>query len=1378
MDLNSLSVFHPLTAKWFSQNLGAPTKVQEGAWPAIAAGENTLVSAPTGTGKTLSAFLVFIDRLKQQAREGSLKPELQVIYISPLKSLAGDIRENLKKPLNGILEEERKAGSENSSFLDLNIAIRTGDTTQNERKAMTKTPPHILITTPESLYLLLTSKSGQNLLKTAGAVIIDELHALIDSKRGAHLMLSLARLDKLCGRPLQRIGLSATIEPLDLAAAYLSPDSVTIVAPKMEKEVKIVVTSPLPYGKKSSKEPIWEEIAVTIFDYCSNTRSVIAFVEGRRYAEKLAYYMNQLGGEGFARTHHGSLSKEQRMEVERALREGSLRLLCATSSMELGIDVGEIDEVFQIGCPRTISGTLQRLGRAGHNPGRVSVMHIFPRASAEGLYCGLTAEVARHGMVELAHPPRLCLDVLAQHLVSMATGEGYRVDEVMDILKRAYPFAEVTKEDVKDVLSMLAGDYEHEKDLPVRPRVLYDRIHERVEGDAYSRMLAISAGGTIPDRGLYAVRTENGVKLGELDEEFIFESRVGDRFLLGTFAWQITAINKDSVIVTESNGSGARLPFWKGELKGRGIRTGIAFGKILKELMEAYEDKSLYDKLLKLGLNEPAAKAAEAFLEHQIGATGILPDNDTVLVEHFKDSDGSSQIMFHSVFGRKVNTPLAMLAQKTAEKLTGMNITYLDDDDGFLLYPYGDGELPEGILQSIVIESARDILSGALLATPLFNMNFRYNSARALMMGVKRKGRTPLWLQRIRSADMLDSLAREAEHPLIRETRRECMEDYWDIDGLYYLLNSIRSGQIKVVEMHLDMPSPMSLPLRQQTEAAMMYDYAPTTKGIHSAVEDALKQTQMVHPSRSELDKVHLRARLPEDEKQLHSLLMAEGDLIAGELDISIEWLKLLAERERVYYIEPGLWIAAEQAEEYEQALRGADMDRRRFIIRRLLRYRGAHSAEEVAERYLLPLKETEEVLESLKEQEEAVERDGLYYHARLYDKARRETLKKRRSQIRTQAEERYGALLAERAFIPGTKEAQAAYCLEQLRDQAFHPALWETVLLPGRITEYREELLDKLLSQGNYFWKLDEKEGLSFHSCEDIDWDAPPEENIPELTEKEKIIYEALLKRGASFMQRFRELLKGESPFDTLLGLMEKGLVCADSFMPVRWWLNREKLQKATPRQRVGVHAKAMTTGRWELVRPLKELSAEERLNRLFDRNILLCRETVQGISWGSALEVLRIWEYTGQVRRGYFVKGLSGVQFIREKDFEGVMYALENPKEQLLWMPAPDPAQPWGKYLAHQENRNFLNIPGTAVALKNGSPLAVMERQGRVFKFFGEEGAKECLEAFAKDFQKKRLFSHIKRLIVKEYPKELGDALKAGGFQKEMQDYVLYRE
>jgi ATP-dependent helicase Lhr and Lhr-like helicase len=1376
--VKSLDLFHPYTANWFQKTLGSPTPVQEEAWPSIAEGNHTLVSAPTGTGKTLSAFLVFIDRLKAQAREGLLQQELQLIYVSPLKSLAGDIRENLKRPLEGIYEEELASGA----FGDdgppvLSVGIRTGDTTQSERRQMIKKPPHILITTPESLYLMLTSKTGQSILRTAKAIILDELHAMIDSKRGAHLMLSIARLDKLCEEPLQRIGLSATIEPLTTAADYLSPDPVRIVAPRMKKDILIAITSPIPDNRSGIKDSVWQEIARAVYEHCKSSRSIIAFVEGRAYAEKLAYYVNLLAGEGFARTHHGSLSKEQRFEVEHALRSGTLRMLCATSSMELGIDVGDIDQVFQIGCPRSISSTMQRLGRAGHNPNRTSVMHIFPRTPSEGLYSGLTAEVARNGGVEYSNPPRLCLDVLAQHLVSMAAGDGYELDEIMELLPRAYPFREVTREDVKDVLSMLAGDYEHDRNIPVRPRILYDRINERVEGDPYSRMLAVSAGGTIPDRGLYTVKTETGVKLGELDEEFVFESRIGDRFLLGTFAWQITKIQKDTVLVAQTNSFGARLPFWKGDIKGRSLQTGIAFGTILRRLSIASEIGFLNQELSELGLDVDAAAAGEDFIKRQLEATGILPDDRTILIEHFRDETGNQQMMVHSVFGKKINSPLAILTLEAAKRHIHANIGYVEDDDGFLLFPYGEATIPEGLLLELRPEDARKILEAILPITPLFNMNFRYNTAHALMMGVRKAGRVPLWVQRMRSAEMLDSLIRYDRHPLIRETKRECLEDYWDLSGLEYVLQGIRSGLIRICELYVDTPSPMSFLLRQQTEAANMYDYSPTPMGIHNAVEEARKEAQQITPEPEHLLRVAERKRLPEDEKQLHTLLMIEGDIVAGELDIPIEWLELLARRGQASYIEPGLWIASEHLERYKSALIESDTAVSKQLVLRVLRYRGPQTSDTISDRYFWKQELSHGLLKELCKQGDAVEQDGLFYHAELYDRARKETIRSRRAQIRTLPSESYAALLASRIYQAAGPTEQLAALLKLYSDQTYPTAYWESVLLPSRVTRYRPELLDSLLGEGNYYWQLKAEEGLSFHRYEDIDWEADISDEVQALPEPEQTIYDALYRRGASFMQRLNGLIPGETPYDTLLSLAEKGLVRADSFLPVRQWLNKEKLNKATVKQRVSARAKAMSAGRWEITHARKPLTLEEQLERCFDRVVILSRETADGISWGQALETLRVWEYTGRVRRGYFVEGLSGVQFIRDKDFIAVIAALEKPGEEIIWLSAVDPAQQWGKSLPHPEGRAFINIMGTVVALRAGMPIAVMERQGRLLRVFDWEYLEEALRSFALEFTRHRIYASQNRLLVKEYPPEAATALSAAGFKRELGDYALYR-
>lgn len=1377
---NVLNLFRKETAEWFENTLGEPTPVQKEAWQMIAQEEHVLVSAPTGTGKTLSAFLVFLDQMKRQAEEGTLKQELQLVYISPLKSLAADIRENLRRPLEGIGAEE-----------EIQIGIRTGDTSQRDRQKMVKNPPHILITTPESLYLMLTSKTGQNVLATAKAVILDELHAVIDTKRGAHLMLSLARLDFLCKKPLQRIGLSATIEPLSMAAAYLAPEEVKIAAPLMKKNVSLEVLSPYAdVSKGRRKDPVWEELGALVYQYCQQSRSVIAFVEGRRYAEKLAYYVNLLGGEGFARVHHGSLSKEQRMETEMALRDGRLRLLCATSSMELGIDVGEIDQVLQVGCPRTISGTMQRLGRAGHNPGRVSVMYLFPRTAAECVSCGMTAELARQGGVEHLNPPRECLDVLAQHLVSMAAFRSYELDEVMEILPRAWSFHNITKEEVKSVLGMLAGDYEHERDIPARPRILYDRIHERVEGDGYSRMLAVSAGGTIPDKGLYDVRTEDGVKLGEVDEEFVYESQKGDRFILGSFAWRVVNISKDTVTVTQAQMEGARLPFWHGELKGRDRRTGEAFGRMFRSFQEAYEKGQLAETLKKLGLDETAVSLASGYLERQIKATGSLPDNKTILVEHFKDSSGNSQLMIHSLFGRRINAPLALLAAQAVRDKMGIEIGSVEEEDGILLYSYGSHVLPEGVLQMVDPDTCIRQLEIMLPATPVFNMAFRYNCGRALMMGVKGNGRQPLWMQRLRSAELLEQVVREKEHPLIRETRKECMHELWDAEGVKELLCDIQAGIVEVREVYTEIPSPMSLPLQWGQEAAVMYDYFPTPRGIHGAIEEALKQEkELILPDSRELAQMAEREKLPENEGQLHSLLMTEGDLAAGELEIPAEWLDNLAKAGRVSYLEQGLWIAAEHEEEYALALEEKEgmeqpeaTERREaqlHIVRRMLRYRGGADAVQTAVRYGWEPSFAETLLEELCKKEEAIKQEERYYHAVLYRRARRRTLKNRREEIQTCPPENYAALLLSRM----DSGAPAAECLQNTLKQyagaVFPASYWESILLPKRVKNYRETLLDSFLAEGELFWHMEEKKNLRFDYLADVDWDADMEGCVKDLTEKERIIYEALLKRGASFLQSLNGLLSGESPYDTLLSLLEKGLVCADSYVPVRQWLDREKTKKAAVRQRVNVHVKALRAGRWDVVRPVREQSIEEKLESCFDRSLILCRETAAecNLSWQEALSVLRIWEYTGQARRGYFVEGLSGAQFIRGKDYPAVTRLLQNPEKRIIWINAADSVQYWGKVLPHKEERNFLNVPGSAVACFGGLPVMVMERQGKTLRILEKEHQDACLKLFVEEYKSGKIFPAQKRIVVKEYPDMAREALTKAGFLKEMQDYVLYK-
>ena len=1357
--------------EWFRRTYGAPTSVQEPAWREISSGKSTLVSAPTGTGKTLAAFLTFINELGQKARDGVLRDELYLIYISPLKSLAGDIRENLRRPLDGIAALERERGFVGAG--QINVAIRTGDSTAAERRRMVKKPPHILITTPESLYILLTSASGREMLKTARALIIDELHALINTKRGAHMMLSAARLDELCPKPLQRIGLSATITPLELAAEYLSPGGAVIVAPKQEKSTEITVISPFPESGILPEGTVWPSIARRALQLCQDRRTAICFCESRRHAEKLAYHIDELtdgGAEFRAAVHHGSVSKERRAEVEALLRAGELRLLIATSSMELGIDVGDVELVLQIGNPMGISPALQRLGRAGHRPGETSVMKMIPRTGPEGLFCALTAAAAKEGRIELSRPPRLCLDVLAQHLASMAATTEYTPDDALRILARAYPFREVSHEDIDSVLKMLAGDYEHARDIPVHPRVIYDRINGTVSGDNYTRLLALSAGGTIPDRGLYKVKSESGVTLGEVDEEFTFEARVGDRFLLGAFAWQIQSVSRDTVYVTPTSTSGARPPFWKGDWRGRDIETGVRFGELLRQLEEAPARENALEAL---GMDRDSAKRAGDYLAAQLEQTDVLPDDRTIIAEHFTDDTGIGQLMIHSVFGRRVNAVLALLARETARVANSMDFGVFDDDDGFLLFPYSEGGVPEGLLHAIDLGSAERVLEAILPETPLFSMSFRYNLARALMTGVKTRGRNPLWVQRLRAAEALDSVINIKNHPIVRETRRECLEDYWDVKNALMVLNAIRRGEIQVHEVYTDVPSPFSLPIRRAAEAELMYEYSPTSGRVHANVH-AARQEELIPPSEARLSELSAPAPPPASLDALHSRLMIEGEALAGEISAPSDWFEKLARAGRLKYIDPGFWIAAEHADEYENALENGDLPARVHIVRRALRYRGGMDAEAVAAWFFWGDDEALSVLTALANEEQIINSGGIYYHADLYERARRDTMRDRRRAAVTVPPERYADMLLRRRTSTVPAAEQIVNALRQLAGQQFSAESWEKLILPARVRGYRPDILDKALAGGEIFWQF--ADGLiSFFDTADVDFGAPLD--LPDdLTENELLIATFLQQRGASFARSMPNPATGTIG-DVLFSLMRRGLVRSDSFAPVRRLYDREPRSPSETKRLSHARAAALG-GRFELARPLKTLSVEETLWRLMENEVILCRETARGVvDWGAALEHLRLWELTGQVRRGYFVEGLGGAQFVSDSEHEKITLALGSERRDITWISAVDPALKWGKTLKHLDGRAFITVAGTAVALCGGLPVAVLERRGEVLRVFDGADVDPLLREFAREFSLGSVFADAKRITVRDYPKSSEKSLENAGFAMQMSDFVLYR-
>ncbi|MBQ3223230.1 MAG: DEAD/DEAH box helicase, partial [Clostridia bacterium] len=1334
---------------------------QEQGWPAVASRRDVLISAPTGTGKTLAAFLYWLDRLGRECREQPLSEGVRVLYISPLKALGNDIRENLQKPLTGLgLQGLVRA------------QVRTGDTPSAERARMAKHPPQIFITTPESLYLLLTSKSGRRMLSTVECVICDELHAILDSKRGVHLAISLERLDELCGRKVQRIGLSATVRPLETAAAFLTGSqrpAAVVVAPKIEKKIDMRVEMPARNRSLLHEKSAWAAIADRVYRLSQEVRTTLAFVDGRAQAEKLAHHINIIANEEqYARTHHGCVSREQRLEAEQQLRSGSLRILCATSSMELGIDVGEIDLVVQVGAPNSIASLLQRAGRAGHGPGRTSVVRIFPKTDSDALYCALTARGALEGEIERARIPEMCLDVLAQHLVSMAAAADYTVEDALALMRRTWSYRNLERELLENVLRMLAGDYEHERELPVRPRILYDRLSGEVSGDTYTRMLACSSGGTIPDRGWYSVVLPDGRKLGELDEEFVFEARLGDKFLLGAFAWRIVEIGRDRVIVEQSTPEGAQSPFWRGDGAGRSPETGMYFGRLLRELNEAAQSGDLEGILARYPLSQEAIDAAKEHIERQIDATGMLADDRTIVLEHFPDEAGAHQLMLHCPLGKRVNRPLAMLLREEARRQTGCDIHIYDDDDGVLLYLMGTAELPDGLLRALPRQQIGRILAALLPGEPVFTMAFRYAAFRALMLGMRTGARQPLWVQRLRGAETLSAAIGQREHPLLWEANRECRQDLCDSGALQALLHALQTESVRVREIHLPAPSPMALPLRRQVEAEMMYTYSPIpSAAVRMAQQDA-EQAALVMPEDGAFalafDRPPVRSR-----QELHSRLMAEGDLAPDEPGAHSEWLEQLYEEGRACFTDSGLWIAAEEVSLYEHAADG-DTDALERIMRRCMRFRGPQNARTLAQRYCLLIEQVQAVLQTLFDSGAIRAAGENYVHKDVFAAAQRTTIRLKRQQITTRPAERLCALLAHGLVQPGPTSEQCEQALRSLCGIAVPAEWWEGSLLPARVTGYKPQALDQLLASGNFTWQIVPKDGkmlVEFRQAEDDgDEFAAPE---TALSEDEQAILRVLEHGGAMFAQRIGARLNGAPVEEALKRMCALGLVRKDSFGPVRQMLAKPSGKKRMPAVRV------QDTGRWERCRIAREFSDEKLVDRAFARCPILCRETISGIEWPRAIIILRRREYAGTVRRGYFIEGLSGAQFVQSDRFEALTAYLAEKHAQCACMPANDPAQLWGRVLPHLPEQQFLCVAQTAIVLYDGRPAAVFERSGEQLRIF--EHGEMAVREFAQAFRAGRIFPGKRSIVVKKYPPEAAPLLQAAGFQREALDYVLER-
>ena len=840
-----LDVFSAPTRTWFRAAFAAPTPAQEGAWRAVAAGRNALVVAPTGSGKTLSAFLWSLDKLAREEPPADKKSRCRVLYVSPLKALAVDVERNLRAPLTGIRHTAERLGD---PVPDLTVGVRSGDTPAADRRRMATAPPDILITTPESLFLMLTSQARET-LRGVESVIVDEVHAVAGTKRGAHLALSLERLDELLERPAQRIGLSATVRPIDEVARFLGgPRPVEVVAPTSTKEWDLKVVVPVEDMTELgavAEEPgegsaaaadrrgsIWPHVEERVVDLVQQHRSTIVFANSRRLAERLTARLNEIATERaemaleqdprppaeimaqsgasrgadtvIARAHHGSVSKEQRALIEDDLKRGRLPCVVATSSLELGIDMGAVDLVVQIESPPSVASALQRVGRAGHQVGEVSRGVLLPKHRSDLVHTAVSVERMRAGAIESLRVPANPLDVLAQQTVAATAVDDWDADELYTLVRRAAPFATLPRSAFDATLDLLSGRYPSDEFAELRPRIVWDRVTGTLSGRPGAQRLAVTSGGTIPDRGLFGVFLvgEKASRVGELDEEMVYESRVGDVFALGATSWRIEDITHDRVLVSPAPGQPGRLPFWKGDQLGRPAELGGAIGAFTRELSALPADEAVA-RCREAGLDEWAADNLVAFLSEQRESTNALPTDRTVLVERFREELGDWRLVVLSPYGAQVHAPWALAIGTRLRERYGIDAQALPGDDGIVLrIPETDQEPPGADVIVFEPDEIEDIVTTEVGGSALFASRFRECAARALLLPRRDPGRrSPLWQQRQRSAQLLEVASKYPSFPIVLEAVRECLQDVYDVPALISLMRDLSSRKIRAVEV-------------------------------------------------------------------------------------------------------------------------------------------------------------------------------------------------------------------------------------------------------------------------------------------------------------------------------------------------------------------------------------------------------------------------------------------------------------------------------------------------------------------------------------------------------------------------------------------------
>jgi ATP-dependent Lhr-like helicase len=1322
--MNVLDSFHPAVAAWFSRTFDAPTSAQERAWPALRSGQHVLVAAPTGSGKTFAAFLAAIDQLVKEGLEAPLPHETRILYVSPLKALSNDIQRNLDAPLTGIREE---LAALNLPDVAIRAMVRTGDTSQAERAGMRRRAPHILVTTPESLYILLTSQSGRDMLATCRTVIVDEIHALAGNKRGAHLALSLERLQALTGRALLRVGLSATQNPIEEVAKFLlgsggsAAGRCAIIDSGHARSRDLALElPPAPLEPVMSGE-VWTQVYDRLAALILEHRTTLVFVNTRRLAERVARHLSERLGERNVAAHHGSLAKDRRLDAEQRLKRGELKVLVATASLELGIDIGAVDLVCQIGSTRSINALLQRVGRAGHSVGGVSKGRLFPLSRDELVECAALLDAVRRGELDRLHIPQNSLDVLAQQITAEVAAREWAEDELFALLRGAYPYRELRREEFDACVRMLADGFSTRRGR--RAALLHhDSVNQMLRARKGARLTAITSGGAIPDNADYRVMLEpEGHLVGTVNEDFAVESLQGDVFQLGNASYRILRVERGTVRVEDAHGQPPSIPFWLGEAPGRTEELSSAVSRLRQEIEQRLGEPGAAMQWLmeSVGLDEAAAFQVIQYLSAGRAALGCLPTFDTVVFERFFDESGGMQLVIHSPFGSRVNRAWGLSLRKRFCRTFNFELQAAATEDHIVLSltHAHSFELAQAA-RYLHSNSVRAVLVQALCAAPMFEVRWRWDAGIALALPRFRGGKKiPPQIARMNAEDLLasvfpdqvacaENLPGEIEipdHPLVRQTIRDCLEDAMDIDRFEDVLRKLESGAIRVAARDLTEPSPLALEALNARPYAYLDD-APLEERRTQAV---MSRRWLDPESAADIGKLD-----PEAVARVRSEAWPDAST-PDELHDALQWLTFMTEAEhgsnaawpqmmeglagegrvaRISWEGAAVWVAAERRALFEPAPADESLV---DIVRGRLEGLGPVTASAIAGTLALPTSKINIALAALEAEGFAMRGrftaiagadsggEEEWCERRLLARIHRYTVKRLRAEIEpVQARDFLRFLFEWQRVLPESRmqgsDALAAV-LTQLEGFEAPAGAWETEIIPSRLAEYEPQWLDEHCRAGRVIWtRLAARATSSAAPVRSTPITLLARRNVPlwsqladhsepaELTSRAAAVAAFIREQGASFFDEIVDhvrMLPVEVE-DALSELVAAGMVNSDSFAGLRVLLmpsgRRSKSNSYALRRKRRLTLFGMAdAGRWALVRksaasasPHRDEAVEQIVRTLLRRWgvvfwKLLGREADWLPPWREILQCCRRLEARGEIRGGRFVAGFSGEQY-----------------------------------------------------------------------------------------------------------------------------------